>query len=707
MSAEVSPQEKLPLEEFPPATPAEWRAEAERALKGAPFEKVLVARTPEGIDLEPIYHGDAPPPAGSLPGFAPFVRGATASGHAVRPWGIAQAIPYGSAKDFNTAARHDVERGQTILLLSLDRAGRLGRDPDLAAPGEVGFCGTSIATTEDLARALAQLEDTPLHVQPGSSGLPLLALLVATLRRAGRNPSAVEGWLAQDPIGELMTEGSLPVETAFDHAAAVTRWTLEHMPRLATLGVTAQPCSDAGASAVQELAFALASGVESLRQMTARGLAVDDVAPRMRFAFPVGADFFMGIAKLRAARMLWQRIVSASGGGTDSQRMRLHARTALWNKTAHDPYVNMLRNTTETCAAVFGGCDSLHVGAFDEVVRPPDEFSRRIARNTQIILREECHLDRVIDPAGGSWFVEELTGQLAKKAWSLFQEVEKRGGMLPALQEGFLQQAIAGVRAGKEKAIGQRRTSIVGTNKYADPAEQPLPQRERKLEELQRARAAEIAHYRTTGGHIEQTALLEKLAHLLESGSDGLVEAAIDAAVHGATLGELSRTLRHGDEERTPVTIEPLRLRRAAEPFESLRAVVSASPKRKVFLANMGPLRQHKARADFSISFFQAGGFEVESGANFAAANEAASAALASRADIIVICSSDDTYPDLVPPLAGAIKSQSPERILVVAGYPEAHVEAFRAAGVDAFIHIRANCLETLTGLAAQLGISS
>ncbi len=710
MSADISQFEPLSLDEFQKADYATWRAEAERALKGAPFEKKLVSKTFEGIDLQPIYNQSDISDIqakDTYPGFTPFVRSTSAGGYFSAPWEICQALPYGSAKEFNAAALHDVAKGQTAVRLSLDRAGRLGRDPDLAKGGDVGFCGTSIATTDDLKVALKGLDGLPLHLQPGSSGLPILALLVAAFRRQEKNTDSVRGVLEQDPIGELVSDGTLPqsLGASFDQMALVTQWAQEHMPKLDTICVRTEAYSDAGGDSVQELGFALATGVEYLREMTARGLSVDQVASRMRFNFLIGGDFFMAIAKLRAARALWQRVVAECGGNGDSQKMRIHARTALWNKTVFDPYVNMLRNTTEGCAAVLAGCDSIQVGAFDEVIRPPDEFSRRIARNTQIILREECRLDRMIDPAGGSWLIESLTDQLGRKAWKLFQEIEGQGGMVKAILAGAPQEQVTKIGEAKAKSIAQRRMSFVGTNVYANPLEKPLEQRDWKLAGLQKKRAAEVENYRTVGGHVEQTTLLEKLGRLIESDPDQIVDAAIDAAICGATLGEIWRTLHRGEEAIPNVT--PLSLKRGTAPFEELRAAVSANPAGKVFLANMGPIRQHKIRADFTTSFFHAGGFEVLNNPGFPTAEAAAEAALESGAPVIVICSTDDTYPDIVPALAKSIKQGKPDNIVIVAGYPEPQIESFKEAGIDDFIHIRANCYEVLSKIAKNLGILS
>ena len=529
----MTTQAPITFEEFPVPSYEAWRKEAEATLAGAPFEKKLVTRTFEGIDVQPIYRKDdlaGLSHLGSLPGQTPYIRGT----HTTNRWEISQECA--------------------------------------CAPGF-----------------------DPLH-------------------------KLVGGKLDQS------------LEAAF-----------EELAKADAIAVNTRLYHNAGGNAVQELAFALATAVEYLRQNEARGVSVEQTAAKITFGFSMGADFFTAIAKLRAARLLWSRIVAASGGSEAAQKMRVHASTSLWNKSKLDPYVNLLRNTTEAFAAVAGGCDSLFVGAFDEVVRKPDEFSERIARNTQVILSEECHFDHVVDPAGGSYYVETLTAQVANAAWAIFQQLEKQGGMLKALQAGVPQQQVKAVAAKKAEAIAQRRLSVIGVNVYANATEKPL------------------------------------------EGSDP----------------EYSPCKCGQGQSMHPV--ETLSVQRGAEPFEKLRATVSASGKRKVFLANMGPLRQHKPRADFSTGFFQAGGFEVLENRGFQTVEEAAAASAASGAPVTVICSTDDTYPEIVPALAQKLKAAG--QFIVVAGFPKEHVEAFKAAGVDEFIHVRANCYEVLRGIATKLGI--
>jgi len=689
----------LDFDEFPAPSYDEWQRAAVASLKGRPFDK-LITSTYEGIDLQPLYRREDTADiaaAHTLPGSTPYLRGATAAGYLARPWAIAQELGYGRPATFNRALRHDIERGQTAVNLLPDAPTRAGQDPDAAQPGQVGRGGVSLATVEDVAEALDGIDPAlPIHVGGETAALPLLALLAAHWRRAGRDVADLDGGVAADPLGALARRGTLPLSLsrAYDEMAQLTRWAAGHAPRLATTAVHTDPYHDAGANAVQELAFALATGVAYLRAMARRGVEVDTAASHMRFHFAVGGNFFMEVAKLRAARQLWSQAVEAFGGGDEAQRLRLHARTARRNKTAIDPHTNMLRATTEALAAAVGGVESLHVAPFDEALRPPDEFSRRVARNAQVILQEEAHLARVVDPAGGSYAVEALTDRLAREAWALFQTIEGQGGMAEALKEGYANSEIARVAEKRAAHLADRRYVLVGVNQFANPAEAPAPGDDTDYAALHDERAAQLARHREA--HPRRAAALERLGEAALLAPETAVERAIAAAEAGATLGELARALRAGDEARPSVT--PLPRTRAAEPYEALRRRAGAyaevhGERPRVFLANVGPPKQHKARADFAQGFFEAGGFLVMGNNGFPDATTAAAAALASGAPAVVICSSDEAYPDIVPPLVKAIRRKAKETAIVLAGRPSEQVEAHKKAGVDEFIYLGADCL--------------
>ncbi len=673
MADQLENEESL-FGEFSSPSYEEWQEAAVESLKGAPFEKLL-SKTYEGITLQPIYRQeDAAELAHqyTLPGEPPYVRGVDALGYVAEPWVVAQEAPGGAAHEVNEALRHDLARGQTAVVL---------------AEGQV-------QSADETAAALAGIDfaGLPLYVQAGAAPLPTAAVAIAGARRAGLELAMLHGSIAGDPLGALAAEGALPVtlEQAYDEAAQWTAWAAEHAPKLGTLAVRADLYGDAGAHAGQELAFALATGVAYLRALKARGLDVEMSAPRMRFSFALGSNFFMEVAKLRAARLLWSQVAAAFGGSAEAQKMAIHARTGSWNKTTTDMHVNMLRSTTEAFSGALGGVSSMEVAPFDAVVGGQDEFSRRIARNVQLILQQECNLTRLIDPAGGSWYVEKLTDELAHRAWALFQEIERRGGMAAALEEGYVQAQTAETAKQRAAALSTRKDVLVGTNMYANAQEQAAPQSENAL----------APHESASGEGRIEPAQLE---------GDSVAEAAIAAAEQGATVSQLAGALRRAG---AGVRVTPLRRVRGAEPFEALRRMADAYRRRtgsapQLFLANMGPAAQHKARADFSQGFFEVGGVQVVNNKGFASPEAAADAALAAGAPVVVICSTDESYPELVPPLVERVKAARPETVVVLAGYPQEQVDAHRAAGVDEFIHVRANCYEVNRRLHERIGAAA
>jgi methylmalonyl-CoA mutase len=561
------------MTEFPQVNYNDWRKLVEGELKGASFDQKLITPLREGINLRPIYTREDLAGLGhvhSFPGSSPFVRGARAGGYVTQPWAISQEINYSSPAEFNHEARNCVAGGLTALNMVLDMATRSGNDPDWARPEEVGCGGLSISTLADLDRALEGIDvkKISLFVRAGASGMPFAALLLALMRRRKQAPNRLRGCIEVDPLGVLAHEGTLPqsLECAYREMASLTRWAADRAPQLQTICVHSRAWHEAGGHAVQELAFALATGIEYLREMNNRELDVDVVAPRMRFAVTVGTRFFLEIAKIRALRMLWSRALSALDANAESQRLSLHLRTSLWNKTKRDPHNNILRTTVEAFAGVLGGCDSLQVGAFDEVAQTPDDFSRRLARNTQLILQKECQLTHVIDPAGGSWFVETLTSDLCDRAWALFQEVEKLGGMAAALRVGFPQNAVAATAAERIKAVEEGRDVVVGVNQYVNAKAAPTAAAVPEGALFHQKRARQIAEYRTSLEDEESSLVLKKLSNIANARQSALFNDCVEAAAAGATIGEIVRASRLYDDSCVPIA--PVCLTRAAASLE-------------------------------------------------------------------------------------------------------------------------------------------
>ena len=526
-----------------------------------------------------------------------------------------------------------------------------------------------------------------------------MALIVAAVKKNGGDVSKLRGVVGANPIAELVANGELSqsLDKLFDEAATAAKWSIKNAPELKTFFVNSDVFSNGGANDIQELAYTLSAAVAYLRALLDRGLTIDEAAKQIMFGFSAGANFFMQVAKFRAVRPIWAEIIKAFGGNEESQKIHVHARPALFFKTVYDPYVNMLRNTSEIFSAVVGGVESFENAPFDEPIRKGDEFSRRIARNVQIILQEEFGLLQPIDPAGGSWAVENLTKQVKEKVWAEFQNIEGKGGIVEALKSGYPQEQITFVLADRLKALATRRDRIVGSNMYPNMTEERLDPRPENFAENKKARTQAIESY---------------LANVNAKDALGKVDAnnfdtVIDAANAGATIAELRDALGKGESDK----VKTIGKHRWSEKFEQLRETTEKfkaekNDNVKIFLANMGPIPQHKARADFSTGFLQVGAFEVLTNNGFKTVDDAAQAAKESGADAVVICSTDATYPEIVPALAPKLHEVLPNATVYLAGTAPAElVETYKNAGIDDYINIRSNCYQTLVAMQKKKGM--
>ena len=698
----------VPLDEFTPPSYEEWKEACITLLKGAPFEKKMYTKTYEGITFDPMYFRKDTEdilPKESFPGMGDYLRGAQPSGYVGKPWGIAQVCDETLPEENNELLRHEQEKGSTIYHIKLDSASLKAEDVRKAtAPGDEGV---SVTTLDDMHTLLSglKLDKYPVYLYAGESALPMLALFAGALKASGQDLTKIRGIVGADPLGELTAKGknSKDIESLYCDMAKCAKWAVKHAPGLKTVFVRSDVYSRGGANDVQESAYTLATAVAYLRALLERGLTIDEAAGQIMFGFSMGANFFLQIAKLRALRPLWAQIVEAFGGSKEAQRMHIHARPALFFKTVYDPYVNMLRNTTEIFSGVVGGVDSFESSPFDEPIRKGDEFSRRIARNVQIILQEEFGLLQPIDPAGGSWAVETLTKQMKEKVWAEFQVIEGKGGMLKALQEGYPQSEIAAILAARFKAAETRKDRIVGNNMYPNMTEKLLDPRPEDVEENKKQRTAQVEAYLAD---IDEAFKAEKLK-ALQAGEGCLVSLAIEAAQAGATTAEIAAALA-GKESETVTAIAP---HRWSERFEALRKTTEAykaehNDNVKIFLANMGPIPQHKARADFTTGFLQVGAFEVLGNNGFPTVEEAAQAAKESGADAVVICSTDATYPEIVPQLAPKLHEVLPKATVFLAGAaPKDLLETYNEAGIDEYISVKANCYKILQLLQQKKGM--
>ena len=619
--------EKL-FAEFPPVSTEQWEEVITKDLKGADYEKKLVWKTPEGFSVRPYYRADNLKEIKHLGGEAgvfPFVRG---------------------TKDDNKwLTRQDY----CACCEGYEKANEQALDGLKKGVDAVGFCvkGTEPISEQEMATLLKGIDLAKVEVNFVGcccAAPQIIKSFLAVAKAQGVAADDVKASFDFDPIRVLNQKGAFCSEKSMDTLAECVK-AAEGYKHVRTVGVEAYAFNDAGSNLVQEAAFALAIGSEYLNKLTEAGVPVNEAAKAIKFTFAVGSTYFMEIAKFRAVRMLWANIVKAYGATCCcAEKMKVHAVTSNWNQTVYDPYVNMLRGTTEAMSAAIAGVDSLEVLPFDYSFRAPGEFSNRIARNVQSILKEEAHFDKVVDPAAGSYYIEELTQSLADAAWKLFKEVEEKGGYVEAFKEGFVQSAIKATSADRDKKIATRRISILGVNQFPNFTE--VVDKDVTAEVVTRKPAPEV-----TGNMIGQ----------------------------------------------------PLEAYRGAQAFEAMRFKTDKSAhKPTAFMVTFGNLAMCRARAQFSCNFFAVAGFKVVDNNRFSSVEEGVKEALASGAEIIVACSSDEEYAEAVPAMKELVGDKA---ILVVAGDP-ACKDDLVAKGISNFINVKSNVLETLKDYQAKLGIN-
>ena len=713
---------QVTFDEFTPPTYEEWVDACNALLKGKPFDKLMYTKTYEGITFSPIYTLRTGPdaqgailPTDDYPGMGDFMRGQKVNGYKEEPWGIAQSCDEALPKENNELLKHEIDRGSTVYNVRLDASTLHGIDvTDAEKPGETGV---SLTTLEDVHNLLDGLDlaKYPFMMYTGESALAPLAMVAAAVKAQGKDVSALHGVIGGSPLTQLLTDGKNKetLENAYDQMAETIRWARKNAPSVATVFITSDVFSLGGAQAVQEIAYTFGVAVEYVREMLKRGISIHDIAQSFYFGFNVGATFFIEIAKLRAARQVWSNIMKAFGAEEEDRSMKIHAKPAFFTKTIFDVGVNMLRNTTEAFSAVVGGVDTYENAPYDDTVRKGDEFSRRIARNLQIMLQEEFGMLRPIDAAGGSWAIEKLTKEMAEKIWAEFQKIESLGGMTKAIKEGYPQKEIKAVLEKRFKALDLRKDRAVGNNMYPLMGEVLLEARPEDTEAIKKELGDAAKAYRAD---LDLAFRSQKLAELKA------IAKAAAAAAAGATIGEINEVA--GNAEGS-VAIEKIDAHRWTERFEALRFDTEAYKEKtgknvEIFLANMGKIPQHKARADFSTSFLQVGEFNVhlnngfqddedKPGSRWDKCVEALKAGADDKGtpyDVAVICSTDATYPEDVPALAPRLKEVLGDGTLFLAGAaPKDLEETYRKAGVDDFISVKANCYEILRMLQKKKGM--
>jgi len=697
-------------------TLADWQKLAASEVKG----RDLIWRTQEGIDVKPLYTAEDLPalPLG-LPGFAPYTRGIRATMYAGRPWTIRQYAGFSTAEESNAFYRRNLAAGQKGLSVAFDLATHRGYDSDHPrVTGDVGKAGVAIDSVEDMKILFDGIPLDQMSVSMTMNGavLPCLAFYIVAAEEQGVPQAMLDGTIQNDILKEFMVRNTYiyPPEPSMRIVADIIAFTSANMPKFNSISISGYHMHEAGATAVQELAFTLADGMDYVRAAQAQGLDVDAFAGRLSFFFAIGMNLFMEVAKLRAARLLWSGIMQGFGAkDPKSWMLRTHCQTSGVSLQEKDPYNNVIRTTMEALAAALGGTQSLHTNALDEAIALPTDFSARIARNTQLVLQEETGICNVVDPLGGSYYVEALTQELATRAFELIEQVQAMGGMTRAVASGWPKAEIEKAAAAKQAGIDSGDTVIVGVNRYK-PANDDTPELlvvdNMAVRDSQIQRLAAIRQRRDPA---KVGAALQALRDGAK-GSANLLALAVEAARARCTLGEISDALedvfgRHVAEVKTVTGIygpmlarQPL-ARAVMAGVESLTARNGRSP--RVLVVKMGQ-DGHDRGAKVVASAYADLGFEVMVGPLFQTPDEAAKLAIDFGADVVGASSLAAGHMSLVPALIGALKQAGRGDIKVVAGgvIPAPDYEFLRKEGVQAIFGPGTNVVEAAAEILRLLG---
>lgn len=679
--------------------PKAWAALAATELKDRSADD-LIWRAPEGFDVKPLYTAadlEGLEAVDSLPGVAPYLRGVRATMYAGRSWTIRQYAGFSTAEESNAFYRKNLAAGQMGLSIAFDLPTHRGYDSDHPrVAGDVGKAGVAIDSVEDMKILFAGIPLDRMSVSMTMNGavIPVLANFVVAAEETGVAHEKLSGTIQNDILKEFMVRNTYiyPPEPSMRIVADIIAFTARRMPKFNSISISGYHMHEAGATAVQELAFTLADGMEYVRSALARGLDIDTFAPRLSFFFGIGMNFFMEIAKLRAARLLWSGIMSGfQAKRPDSLMLRTHCQTSGVSLTAQDPYNNIVRTAYEALAAVLGGTQSLHTNAFDEAIALPTEISARVARNTQLILQHESQVTRTVDPLGGSYYVEALTHSLATHARNLIDEVERMGGMTKATAAGIPKLRIEESSARHQARVDRREDVIVGVNRFQPEHETPL---ETRNIDNATVRAQQIARLTAVKSN-RNTKTVEAALDALRKGAattDNLLELAIDAARARATVGEISDAMesvfgRYHADIRAVSGIYGGAYEGDNE-FAALRGEIEAFAREegrrpRILVAKMGQ-DGHDRGAKIIATAFADLGFDVDIGPLFQTPEEVAKDAIEADVHVIGVSSQAAGHMTLVPQLINSLKREKAEDILVVLGgvVPEHDRDALKTAGV-------------------------
>ena len=693
----------------------DWKKAAEKEVKG----KDLTWHTPEGIEVKPLYTAEDVTADPGLPGFAPFTRGVRASMYAGRPWTIRQYAGFSTAEESNAFYRRNLAAGQKGLSVAFDLATHRGYDSDHPrVVGDVGKAGVAIDSVEDMKILFDGIPLDQMSVSMTMNGavIPILAFFIVAGQEQGVPTEQLDGTIQNDILKEFMVRNTYiyPPEPSMRIISDIFAYTSANMPKFNSISISGYHMQEAGATQVQELAFTIADGMEYVKYGVASGLDIDKFAGRLSFFFAIGMNFFMEVAKLRAARVLWHRVMTKLGAQDERSKMlRTHCQTSGVSLQEQDPYNNVIRTTIEAMAAMLGGTQSLHTNALDEAIALPTDFSARIARNTQIVIQEETGMCNVVDPLGGSYYIEALTQELVDKAWEIIERVEAEGGMAKAVAAGWPKAMIEEAAAARQARVDRGEDVIVGVNKYRLASEDQLETLEVDNHAVREGQIARLKRVRETRDEAKCRAALAALTEAAK-GMGNLLELAVEAARERATLGEISDAMeavfgRHGT---TPTPVKGIygaayegdaRYNQVLEGVAAVERRLGRKP--KLLVAKMGQ-DGHDRGANVIASAFADMGFDVVSGPLFQTPEETVVLALSENVDIVGASSLAAGHKTLIPELINRLRENGRSDIKVIAGgvIPPQDYDYLRDAGVQGIYGPGSNVVECAADVLTLLG---
>ncbi len=701
------------MKKLPKKSLDDWRSLASKECKGQSPEE-LVWNTPEGIVVKPLYTAEdleGLTHLDSLPGLAPFVRGPRATMYAGRPWTVRQYAGFSTAEESNAFYRKNLEAGQTGLSVAFDLATHRGYDSDHPrVVGDVGKAGVAIDSIADMKILFdgIPLDEITVSMTMNGAALPIMAMFITAAEEQGVAAEKLAGTLQNDILKEFMVRNTYiyPPAPSMRIVSDIIAYTSTNMPRFNPISISGYHMQEAGATCAQELAYTIADGIEYVRAAIDGGLDVDAFAPRLSFFFGIGMNFFMEVAKLRAARLLWSTLMAEKFSPKDprSLMLRTHCQTSGVSLTAKSPYTNIMRTTIEAMAAAFGGTQSLHTNSFDEALALPTEFSARIARNTQLVLQEETGITKVVDPLAGSYYVENLTSELAVEARKLIDEVEEMGGMTRAVETGMPKMRIEEAAARRQARIDRGEETIVGVNKYRlseEPSVDILNIDNTAVRESQVRRLKEVRDSRVEADCRKH---LDALTRAAEEDTGNLLALAVDAARARATVGEISDALEKVYGRHRAVTHSIAGVYGSAYEgdgdFASIRQAVAlfaeAEGRRPRMLVCKLGQDGHDRGAKVIATAFADIGFDVDIGSLFQTPEEAVRDAIENDVHVIGISSQAAGHKTLVPKVIDGLKQEGADDIIVICGgvIPPQDYDEMYACGVSAIFGPGTNILE-------------